>query len=82
MCVIWGMKGENMDGLKGYRDQIQERIDRLEKMEPVFEAMREALDKARIWAIHASTGGKVNWVEINSQLATVKALADKVSRGK
>ena len=71
-----------MDGLKSYRDQIQERIDRLEKMEPAFEAMREALDKARIWAIHASAGGKVDWLDVSSQLAFVKALADKVSRGK
>lgn len=31
------------DHLGAYRDQIQERIDRLESMEPAFKAMREAL---------------------------------------
>lgn len=35
-----------MSNLRDYRDQIQERIDRLEVMEPAFEALRKALQNA------------------------------------
>jgi len=72
MCVIWGIKGGDMDGLKSYRDQIQERIDRLEKMEPAFKAMEDALSRLLI----------DRGVRVRAAAFAALVLADKVSRGK
>ena len=63
-----------------YTDQVQERLDRLERLEPAFEAMRGALRQAAIVIRGIPFEKRVSVPGIAKIVRAALALADKVSR--